>query len=229
MKINTANKKLTVWIAKVPKYLGEKIMGCRGETTIGTLSIDRAPENAGAVVRVCLSDAFQKMNIPVDHLIDIKEREQRMYIVSSGGDQMVVEGHVNKECFIRPVINERYLEHKRRLQASQNRGETATKIIDYFTEVRKGEKYGSLKEIDILARKRKIMLQEKKRERLDSQDVYDMIFNAYEQRELWTVKDLADFTGQPVAYIQELVAEVCVLNKKDHKNSYELKPEYKNN
>ncbi|KAI5173208.1 transcription initiation factor TFIIF subunit beta [Pancytospora epiphaga] len=81
----------------------------------------------------------------------------------------------------------------------------------------------------MMARNRKIMLQEKKRERLDSQDVYDMIFNAYEKRPLWTVKDLADFTGQPTAYIQELIADICVLNKKDHRHAYELKPEYKDN
>lgn len=226
MKINTTNKNHTMWIAKFPKYLAERILSARGELDVGRITIKRADDGAGTVLEIALADAFRNSNIPYEHIMDIKEKQQGIYIVRNGSDQMVLEGHVNKEAFIRPVINERYLGYKRLVRSSSS---ASTKIIDYFKEVRKGEKYGSLKELDILARKRKMMLQGKKRERLESQDVYDMIFHAFEQRPSWTVKDLADFTGQPVAYIQELVADICVMNKKDHKNAYELKPEYKGN
>ena len=54
-----------------------------------------------------------------------------------------------------------------------------------------------------------------------------MVFKAFEKYSSWTVKDLADFCGQPVAFIQEIVSDICVLNKKDLKNMYELRPEYR--
>lgn len=225
MNIDTSNKKVTVWIAKVPKYIGEKMMQCEEETVMGTLSIDRT--ETGVSLGIKLSDEMLSTGIPAEHIIDVKQRDGNAYIIGGVPESISIDGCIDKECFIRPVINAEYLSFKKS-QKTEN-VESEVKIIDYFTEIRKGEKYGSLKELDSLAKKRKVMLQEKKRERLDSQDVLDMIFNAYEQHNLWTVKDLADFTGQPVAYIQELVSDICVLNKKDHKNSYELKPEYRHN
>ncbi|KAI4292591.1 transcription initiation factor TFIIF subunit beta [Pancytospora philotis] len=226
MRLDTANKGHTMWIAKMPKYLAEKIMLAADELTVGTLSIDRGPSSTTFGIQ--LADCFGEMAIPIEHIIDVRDRKQSMYIVKDTPDGFTVEGNVNKECFIRPVTNQRYLEYKRAQRVAEENAESV-KVIDYFSEIRRGERYGSYREIDAQARKRKQMLQDKKRERLDKQDVYNMIFNAYERRELWTVKDLADYTGQPVAYIQELISDICVLNKKDHKNSYELKPEYKNN
>lgn len=224
MDINTTNKKLTVWVAKFPQYIAERILSADGEMLIGTLSINK--EANSVKVRINLSDALLSDGIPTDYIIDIKDKDKPIFVVRNDDSQMVVEGCVNKECFVRPVMNVQYMEFKRR-QAMASEEKSSVRMIDYFYEIRKGEKYGSLREMDALSRKRKLMLQEKKRERLDSQDVLDMIFSAFEQRDLWTVKDLADFTGQPIAYIQELVSEIGVLNKRDHKNSYELKPEYK--
>lgn len=227
MNFDTTNKNLTVWIARVPKYLGKIIKKHNKQLDVGTLTIERDAASGGARLDFDLSSALTATGIPKEYKIEVKDRESnRMYIVHEQEDGMVVDGCVNKECYIRPVMNAEYLKYKKEsMDTSVEQG--GVKIIDYFSEVRKGEKYGSLRELESLARKRKAMLQEKKRERLDVQDVLDMIFSAYEQRDLWTVKDLADFTGQPVAYIQELVSEICTLNKKDHRNTYELKPEYR--
>lgn len=268
MILNTDKKKVTVWLAKLPKYLGEKILSADREIRIGTLNINRKENDNQVTIEI--SDTLKGTGIPTEYTISIKDQDKPMYILQndanrSKGSNAVdspsinsrrsvpdlskvknksfsellkdspfpeegsfsIQGVINKECFIRPVINEKYLEYKKAMQSLAEQNESTVKMIDYFAEVRKGEKYGSLKEMDILARKRKKQLQDKKRERLDKQDVIDIIFNAFEKHEFWTVRDLADFSGQPVAYIQELVSEICVLNKKDHRNTYELKPEYK--
>ncbi|KAI5173211.1 transcription initiation factor TFIIF subunit beta [Pancytospora epiphaga] len=227
MKIDTSNKGQTLWLVRIPRYLADKILASNEELIVGTLGLDRGVGNSNNMrLSFTLSDTLASTGIPIEHKIDVKDKEQKMFLLRGLEDDMVVEGQISKECFIKPLINEQYLAYKRRQRLSST---DTVKIIDYFMEARKGEKYGSLKEMEMMARNRKIMLQEKKRERLDSQDVYDMIFNAYEKRPLWTVKDLADFTGQPTAYIQELIADICVLNKKDHRHAYELKPEYKDN
>lgn len=233
MLLGTERKKLTVWVVKFPKYLGEQILASRDKLTIGKISVRRATENEPAEVQISMSEEVLSTGIPRDHLIDMKDREAGVYVVNAPllcGREGSIEilGNVNKECLIRPVINDEYQKFRRTRNEMDSKNATATRVINYFDEARRGEKYGSLKELEFLAKKRKMQLQAKKRERLDSEDVLNMIFRAFETRELWTVKDLADFTGQPMAYIQELVSKICVLNKKDHKNSYELKPEYKN-
>lgn len=231
MHLKTEKKNLSVWLARVPKYLGEKIMGLRRGSLIGTLGISRPTAGNSVTLQVKLANTLT--GIPLEHIIEMRERDNFMYLVnhdtsSENPTSMEVEGVVNKECFIRPVINAEYLEFKRKMKNREEVAEEKTKVVDYFSEVKRSAKYSTLKEMDLLARKRKQMLQGRKRERLEKGDIMEIVFNAFEKHERWTVRDLADFSGQPVAYIQEIVNEVCMLNKQDHKNTYELKPEYKN-
>lgn len=231
MEFNTKKKKLTVWLTKVPKYIGEQIMNQRKGTIIGNIEVDKT-ENQSPSLKIRFSNLILNGGIPKEHVIEIKDKPSTMYIVSTNNNdnknrRMDVEGLVNKECFIRPVLNKEYLEYKRKQKAKEEFEEEKVQVIDYFSEVKRSAKYSVLKEMDTLARKRKLMLQGKKRERLEKSDVMEIVFNAFEKHSFWTVKDLADFSGQPIAYIQEIVNEICVMNKKDHKNTYELKPEYK--
>lgn len=223
MHLNSEKKKVTVWLAKMPKYLGERIMSLNSGATIGSLQINQTPQ--GSTCTLQISDSILNSGIPKEHTIEIKDRNTSMYLISSDQKKMNIEGVVNKECFVNPVVNSEFLRFKRSLKAKED--EEKVKMIDYFAEVKRNAKYSSLREMEILAKKRKQMLQEKKRERLEREDVLEIMFNAFEKHDLWTVRDLADFSGQPVAYIQELVNEVCNLNKKDHKNTYELKAEFK--
>lgn len=227
MILNDDKRGLAVWLAKVPKYLGEKIMSLPKETVVGSLVISKDGSSGKPSVQIKLSEALRSSGIPSQHIVDIKDRESGMYIVNSSANGVSIAGSVNKECFIRPVINAEYLRYKRSIKASAEGTESKVKVLDYFAEVKRSAKYSSLREMEILARKRKAMLQSKKRERLDKDDIMEIVFKAFEKHDNWTVRDLADFSGQPVAYIQEIVSEICVLNKRDHKNSYELKPEYK--
>lgn len=229
MIFNTEKKKLSVWLAKVPKYLGDNISKLPSGSKVGSLIINRSNETGETSLSIEFSELLKKKKIPSEHIIDIKDKENGMYLIKSDKDSMNVEGYINKECYIRPVINSEYLEYKRNLKNHISDGQNEVKVIDYFSDVKRSSKYSSIREMEILAKRRKEMLQNKKRERLDREDVLEIVFNAFEKHDLWTVRDLADFSGQPVAYIQEIVSEVCVLNKNDHKNSYELKPEYKQN
>lgn len=225
MFLNTEKKNTTIWLAKVPKYLGEQILKAKKDSKVGTLTINRNDDGT-ATVQISLANQITKSGIPSEHIIDVKDKNPGMFLISEYDKNMSVQGFVNKECFIRPVMNNQYLEYKRKVNLMNKNMENEVKVID-TKDFKKTSKYSSIKEMDILARKRKEMLQNKKRERLEKDDVIEILFNAFEKHDLWTVKDLADFSGQPVAFIQEIVSEICVLNKKDHKNTYELKPEYK--
>lgn len=228
MHLNSKKKNLSIWLAKVPKYLGEQILKLNKGSSIGILQIDRISDST--TLQIKLSDIICNTGIPKEHTIEVRDKEKPMYLsshsIKGNKEEMSIEGMINKECFIRPRMNKEYLNFKK--MSNKEETEEKVKILDHFEELKRTAKYGTLKEMEILAKKRKQMLQDKKRERLERNDVMEIVFNAFEKHERWTVRDLADFSGQPVAYIQELVNEICVLNKKDHKNTYELKPEYKN-
>ena len=147
-----------------------------------------------------------------------------MCVLTSTSSTSDLDGIIDSEFVITPIINKNYMQFKKQ---QSNKILHNTEVIDCMNEGLRIEKIGNLREMEYLARKRKQMLISKKRERLDKKDVLDIVFNAFEKYNSWTVKDLADFTGQPLAFIQEIVNEICDVDKKEHKNSYTLKDEYK--
>ncbi|KAF7238665.1 General transcription factor IIF subunit 2 [Varanus komodoensis] len=67
-----------------------------------------------------------------------------------------------------------------------------------------------------------------KRARAEKQQVLDMLFSAFEKHQYYNIKDLVDITKQPVSYLKEILRDIGVYNVKGtHKNTWELKPEYR--
>lgn len=226
MELNGYNKDMKIWLVKVPLFLAERILSQDSEITIGELEVTKATPTEPASLNLRLSNEFCAGNFPSSFDVRITARENNMYVVKTGEKSADVEGVINNECYITPEINAEYLAYKCSVGFKSDAKRNNVQVIDYLKEGKKGEKFGSLRELEYLARKRKKMLLDKKRERLGKNEVMDLVFKAFEKYPSWTVKDLADFCGQPVAFIQEIVSDICVLNKKDLKNSYELKPEY---
>ncbi|TBU13014.1 subunit beta of transcription initiation factor IIF [Hamiltosporidium tvaerminnensis] len=226
MRLETKNSEITVWLVKVPNFLAERLHELEGDIDIGELEITSATENEPASVNIKFSEKVCGSGFPTSFHLDRSEVDKQMYMLKSEKDTSGIEGKVTTECFVRPVINEEYILYRKPRNEITSGPKRMTQVIDFNKDGRIGERIGSISELETMARKRKKMLMDKKRERLDKSHVMDMLFNAFEKHKFWTVKDLADFTGQPVAYIQELISEIGMLNKKDHKNTYELKPEY---
>ena len=218
MEINVENRKKKISICKLPKYLSDYIKQQQnkdfGEVTIsntGTITLNLNPNN--------------KSLIPTEYNIKkINKPLSNMCVLTSTSSTSDLDGIIDSEFVITPIINKNYMQFKKQ---QSNKILHNTEVIDCMNEGLRIEKIGNLREMEYLARKRKQMLISKKRERLDKKDVLDIVFNAFEKYNSWTVKDLADFTGQPLAFIQEIVNEICDVDKKEHKNSYTLKDEYK--
>uniref|UniRef100_A0A8C8W941 General transcription factor IIF subunit 2 n=1 Tax=Panthera leo TaxID=9689 RepID=A0A8C8W941_PANLE len=67
-----------------------------------------------------------------------------------------------------------------------------------------------------------------KQAQADKQHVLDMLFSAFEKHQYCNLKDLVDITKQLVGYLKEILKEIGVQNVKGiHKNTRELKPEYR--
>merc|ERR1712168_64176 len=70
--------------------------------------------------------------------------------------------------------------------------------------------------------------EDRKRVRGERADVLSDIFAAFEKRQYYSLKDLVGITQQPVVHLKAILRDVCTYNLKNpHKNTYELKPEYR--
>jgi transcription initiation factor TFIIF subunit beta len=66
-----------------------------------------------------------------------------------------------------------------------------------------------------------------KRERMPRNDLLDLIFQIFEDKPLFSFKELQDKTQQPAQWLKELLNEVCNIEKGGPNNGmYQLKPEF---
>ena len=99
-------------------------------------------------------------------------------------------------------------------------------LIDILNKYEENVEFGTISIQEDKDIENALKFREKRRERLDKPDAINLIFKAFEKNESWSIKDLSDYTGQPMAFVQEIVSEVCELNKEDHRSLYYLKNEY---
>ncbi|EEQ83154.1 hypothetical protein NCER_100012 [Vairimorpha ceranae BRL01] len=219
MEIDDRKKNKKINIVKLPKFLGNYITNLHQQTDIGEVDIS---DNGNIKFRIYDKSGI---GIPLEYNVkQISKNNSDMYVLSNTQILSSIEGEIDSELVVTPIINKKYIEFKKQ---NAYKVPSTTAIIDSTTEKIRLEKIGNLREMDYLARKRKQMLIDKKRERLDKTEAMNIVFNAFEKYESWTVRDLADFTGQPTAFVQEIVNEICNVDKKEHKSLYTLKNEYK--
>ncbi|KAI5180711.1 transcription initiation factor TFIIF subunit beta [Nematocida sp. AWRm80] len=210
-----------VTLIKVPRMLQEHLEEYKDPIEIGTLE----EKNGKTVFRVSMS--VGPNNFPREWTLESLEKKNGLFTFTQKQHSASVDGQVIEEMYLRPQITPEYLQYKRERQKIQT-VKKEVKMVDSLREGIRIEKYGA-SEYDLMARRRKKLLLDRKRERLAKAEVMDILFRAFEEYPYWSLKDLSDRSGQPQAYIQEILSEIAIVNKKTQKNMYELKPEYKNN
>lgn len=208
-----------ITLVKVPKVLAECLEGHNSGTEIGYLD----EKEEGGVLKVNIG--IGPGHFPREWKLQPLEEKTGMFTFSQKSHGAYIDGVVTDEVFIKPEITPEYLKYKREREEAQ-KVKKEVRVVDSLREGIRMERYGA-SEYDLMARRRKKMLLERKRERLAKTEVMDILFRAFEEYPYWSLKDLADRSGQPQAYIQEILPEIAVMNKKTHRNMYELKPEYK--
>lgn len=69
---------------------------------------------------------------------------------------------------------------------------------------------------------------QKRREKMQREDLEAALFELFSRQEFWTLKDLENRLEQHSAWIRDILQRLCVYHKKaPNKNHYELKAEYK--
>ncbi|MBN3322231.1 T2FB factor, partial [Atractosteus spatula] len=139
-------------------------------------------------------------------------------------DKIALEGVVVQRAECRPAVNENYMKLKKlQIEESSKPARLSQQLEKAVTT-----NYKPVANHTYNVEYEKKKKEEGKRARADKQQVLDMLFSAFEKHQYYNIKDLVDITKQPVIYLKEILRGIGIYNVKGtHKNTWELKPEYR--
>lgn len=247
-----AKQNTGVWLVKVPKYLSQQWAKASGRGEVGKLRISK---NQGkAEVSFTLNEELtviegiedKTVRAPREHPFTMQtvggqtltvftetssgQSEERSDGSSSGSgagagpDKIAVEGVVVQRAECRPAVNESYMRLKRlQIEESSKPARLSQQLQKPVTN-----NYKPVANHAYNLEYEKKKKEEGKRARAEKQQVLDMLFSAFEKHQYYNIKDLVDITKQPVSYLKEILRDIGIYNVKGtHKNTWELKPEYR--
>nr|KAF6368604.1 general transcription factor IIF subunit 2 [Myotis myotis] len=139
-------------------------------------------------------------------------------------DKLSLEGIVVQRAECRPAASENYMRLKRLQIEESSKPVRLSQQLDKVVTTNYKPVANHQYNIEYERKKK----EDGKRARADKQYVLDMLFSAFEKHQYYNLKDLVDITKQPVVYLKEILKEIGIQNVKGiHKNTWELKPEYR--
>uniref|UniRef100_A0A665WAE1 General transcription factor IIF subunit 2 n=1 Tax=Echeneis naucrates TaxID=173247 RepID=A0A665WAE1_ECHNA len=230
-----AKQNTGVWLVKVPKYLSQQWAKATGRGEVGKLRIsENLNDDASSQVSFTLNEELtviegiedKTVSAPREHPFTMQSVGGQMLAVftETSSDKIALEGVVVQRAECRPAVSESYMRLKRlQIEESSKPARLSQQLEKAVTSNYKpvaNHAYNLEYE-----RKKK---EEGKRARADKQQVLDMLFSAFEKHQYYNIKDLVDITKQPVSYLKEILRDIGIYNVKGtHKNTWELKPEYR--
>ncbi|KAM9247992.1 general transcription factor IIF subunit 2 isoform 2-T2 [Leptosomus discolor] len=234
LDLSGAKQNTGMWLVKVPKYLSQQWNKASGRGEVGKLRISK---NQGRTeVSFSLNEELANINdiggkpasvsAPREHpfLLQSVGGQTLTVFTESSGDKLCVEGIVVQRAECRPAASENYMKLKRFQIEESSKPVRLSQQLD--KAVTTNYKPVANHQYNIEYEKKK--KEDGKRARADKQQVLDMLFSAFEKHQYYNIKDLVDITKQPVIYLKEILREIGIYNVKGtHKNTWELKPEYR--
>ncbi|OWA49994.1 putative General transcription factor IIF subunit 2 [Hypsibius exemplaris] len=230
-KLECSNSSRPVWLVKVPKYLAQAFEKATQED-VGQLSITKAAGKVEIKMKVKRS-ILPDDTIPTSYDVPLTIfASQKMAVMAKTGDSgaLVMDGFVNRRADIRPA-GAGGTEYMKMKQAQiKKAGEPVRTVIQLVDRV------NNYKPIDNASLKRgpsgsgsSAPPKPEKRLRGDKERVTEAVFAAFEKHQYYTLHDLVEQLNQPASFLkQDILKEFCDYNSKGpHKNTYELKPEYR--
>lgn len=233
--IDTSHCDRRVWLVKVPDFLEEAIADIEEDgLEIGTVrAIPALPNSSsGPVIKLFLNEKGPCKRVPLEYDLKLSKSSQTMHIFCEDafGKALFIEGRVEQECQLKPVISKEYLSIMKERNDSTSKSQRHLQIMDDPNDIQRASFIPHTKESVILARKKERRLNpDSRKERIPKQDLINILFNAFSSSPHWSFKALIDHTQQPSLYLKEILSEIAIFNiRGPYKNLYELKSDYKN-
>uniref|UniRef100_A0A8C2WSF6 General transcription factor IIF subunit 2 n=1 Tax=Cyclopterus lumpus TaxID=8103 RepID=A0A8C2WSF6_CYCLU len=236
-----AKQNTGVWLVKVPKYLSQQWAKATGRGDVGKLRICKKGNQGKAEVSFTLNEELtvidgiedKTVSAPRDHPFTMQTVGGQMLAVftenssgeSDGSSSVSGAGAGPGESYVTRCnrVSNSHCPHRLQIEELAKPVRLSQQLDRVVTSNYKpvaNHTYNLEYE-----RKKK---EDGKRARADKQQVLDMLFSAFEKHQFYNIKDLVDITKQPVIYLKEILRDIGIYNVKGtHKNTWELKPEYR--
>ncbi|NXA08621.1 T2FB factor, partial [Tyrannus savana] len=210
----------------VPKYLSQQWNKASGRGEVGKLRIVSFTLNEELASISDIGGKPASVSAPREHpfLLQSVGGQTLTVFTETPVDKLALEGIVVQRAECRPAASENYMKLKRLQIEESSKPLRLSQQLD--KAVTTNYKPVANHQYNIEYEKKK--KEDGKRARADKQQVLDMLFSAFEKHQYYNIKDLVDITKQPVIYLKEILREIGIYNVKGtHKNTWELKPEYR--
>uniref|UniRef100_A0A8C3LFS5 General transcription factor IIF subunit 2 n=1 Tax=Chrysolophus pictus TaxID=9089 RepID=A0A8C3LFS5_CHRPC len=247
LDLTGAKQNTGMWLVKVPKYLSQQWSKASGRGEVGKLRI--AKNQGRTEVSFTLNEELASISDIAGKPASVSAPREHPFLLQSVGgqtltvftesstesqpeeksesgsyDKLCLEGIVVQRAECRPAASENYMKLKRFQIEESSKPVRLSQQLD--KAVTTNYKPVANHQYNIEYEKKK--KEDGKRARADKQQVLDMLFSAFEKHQYYNIKDLVDITKQPVIYLKEILREIGIYNVKGtHKNTWELKPEYR--
>ncbi|XP_029000866.1 general transcription factor IIF subunit 2 isoform X2 [Betta splendens] len=228
-KLNTG-----VWLVKVPKYLSQQWAKATGRGEVGKIRICKKGTQGKPEVSFTLNEELtviegiedKTVSAPREHPFTMQSVGGQMLAVftETSSDKIALEGVVVQRAECRPAVSESYMRLKKLQIEESSKPARLSQQLDKAVTSNYKPVANHANNLEYERKKK----EEGKRARADKQQVLDMLFSAFEKHQYYNIKDLVDITKQPVSYLKDILHDIGNYNVKGtHKNTWELKPEYR--
>ncbi|XP_054442332.1 general transcription factor IIF subunit 2 isoform X2 [Pteronotus mesoamericanus] len=234
LDLTGAKQNTGVWLVKVPKYLSQQWAKAPGRGEVGKLRI--AKNQGRTEVSFTLNEDLANIHDIGGKPASVSAPREHPFVLQSVGgqtltvftesssDKLSLEGIVVQRAECRPAASENYMRLKRLQIEESSKPVRLSQQLDKAVTTNYRPVANHQYNIEYERKKK----EDGKRARADKQYVLDMLFSAFEKHQYYNLKDLVDITKQPVGYLKEILKEIGIQNVKGiHKNTWELKPEYR--
>ncbi|XP_038051037.1 general transcription factor IIF subunit 2-like [Patiria miniata] len=230
-----------LWLVKVPKYISERWEKADDSGEIGKIKVGQRfgkPDIHFSMKRDLASMKLKEddTGMPTENKFQVLSASDRTLMVfseevehetSEQGEaskaDLAIEGKVASRLECRPLVDDRYMEMKRKHIENAQKPTRMTKLEDKVVQSFKPI-MNHTHNVEYDRRKK----EEGKKARMDKHKVQDILFNAFEKHQYYAFKDLVRLTQQPTPYLKEILKEIGIYNMRaPHKQMWELKPEYR--
>lgn len=236
-KVDCTRAGQNVWLVKVPKYIADVWDKTDSSGIVGSLRIpmNSAPNNVSFQLAEHLTKLgdLKDIDIPQQHKFVMSDVRQSWGVFSETApdedegsdarDKIAFEGKLSKRADCRPIGDANYMLMKKKAIEKALQPKRQVKQLKEIVNV-----YKPVNSHQVITEPEKRRKEENKRVRAERDEVLETLYSAFEKHQFYTLKDLVNITQQPVVHLKGILRDVCIYNLKNpHKNTYELKPEYR--
>ncbi|DAZ97085.1 TPA: hypothetical protein N0F65_001269 [Lagenidium giganteum] len=224
-----------VYLAKIPTALGASWKNIKeSELMLGSIKLEKGSIGGRRKGMLTVNPStLEDETTPTEYRVEIGSTPLKLKVFSQDGSgRMAIEGTVTNTCTLIAQRNDQYSKLcKQRLIKSMVKTRIVQPLED-LPRVKKARIQFTIEKAEAEAEEEtsdaKFNDRVDKKVKMSKDELKNLVFHHFEEREFWPLKELNYHCRQPESFLKEVLKEICVYHRKGpNKSCYELKPQYK--